>query len=89
MMKRASVLTAACLVLMATGTAMSVPCEVDSHALHLYHFNFIIGNEGRNNNARTENREGWIDEVRLYNRALSDAEVAGLAGRTGPIHQGL
>jgi len=26
-----------------------------------------------------------IDEVRVYNRALSAAEVAGLAGLTGPV----
>ena len=28
---------------------------------------------------------GMIDDVRIYNRALSDAEVAGLAGRTEPF----
>jgi hypothetical protein len=33
----------------------------------------------------TEYMHGMIDEVRLYNRALSEAEVAGLAGRTGPV----
>src|SRR4030042_5572412 len=38
MMKTVSVLTAVCLVLMATGTAISVPYSVDSHTLHLYHF---------------------------------------------------
>ncbi|UCD49902.1 MAG: discoidin domain-containing protein [Phycisphaerales bacterium] len=30
---------------------------------------------------------GLIDEVLLYNRALSAGEVAGLAGRTEPLHQ--
>ena len=28
---------------------------------------------------------GQIDDVRVYNRTLSDAEVAGLAGLTEPI----
>ncbi len=32
-----------------------------------------------------EYMHGMIDEVRIYNRALSEAEVAGLAGRTGPV----
>lgn len=30
---------------------------------------------------------GMIDEVRLYNRALPAEEVAGLAGRTQPLHK--
>ncbi|MEN6335583.1 MAG: LamG-like jellyroll fold domain-containing protein, partial [Phycisphaerales bacterium] len=34
----------------------------------------------------TEYMHGMIDEVRLYNRALSDAEAAGLAGRVGPLY---
>ncbi|MEN6335279.1 MAG: hypothetical protein ABFE01_13600, partial [Phycisphaerales bacterium] len=38
MMKRASVLIAACLVLMMTGAAICVPYKADSHTLHLYHF---------------------------------------------------
>jgi len=29
---------------------------------------------------------GMIDEVRIYNRALSPAEVAGLVGRPGPLY---
>jgi hypothetical protein len=33
----------------------------------------------------TEYMHGMIDEVRLYNRALPEAEVAGLVGRTGPV----
>jgi hypothetical protein len=28
---------------------------------------------------------GLIDEVRLYDRALSDGEVLSLAGRTAPV----
>ena len=32
---------------------------------------------------------GSIDEVRIYDRALSPAEIAGLAGRTGLIHKPL
>jgi len=34
----------------------------------------------------TEYMHGMIDDVRLYNRALSEAEVAGLVGRTGPVY---
>ncbi|UCD50165.1 MAG: discoidin domain-containing protein [Phycisphaerales bacterium] len=34
----------------------------------------------------TEYMNGLIDEVRIYNRALSPAEVAGLVGRPGPIY---
>jgi hypothetical protein len=34
----------------------------------------------------TEYMHGMIDEVRLYNRALSDAEVAALVGRPGPVY---
>ena len=30
---------------------------------------------------------GSLDEVRIYDRALSAAEIAGLAGRTAPIHK--
>jgi hypothetical protein len=30
---------------------------------------------------------GLIDDVRIYQRALSDGEIAGLAGRTLPIHK--
>lgn len=41
------------------------------------------------NSYGTEFLHGLIDDVRLYNRALSDAEVANLAGRTGPIYEGL
>ena len=31
--------------------------------------------------------QGMIDEVRIYDRALSAEEVAGLAGRTEPLHK--
>ncbi len=34
-----------------------------------------------------ERMRGLIDEVRLYNRALSAAEAAALAGRPGPVFQ--
>jgi len=34
----------------------------------------------------TEFMNGMIDEVRIYNRALSAAEVAGLVGRPGPFY---
>jgi hypothetical protein len=30
---------------------------------------------------------GMIDEVRVYDRVLSAEEVAGLAGRTEPLHK--
>jgi hypothetical protein len=33
----------------------------------------------------TEYMRGAIDEVRIYNRALSEAEAAALAGRPGPV----
>jgi len=38
--------------------------------------NFVIGNEGRNNNGRTENWEGWIDEVRISDIARSPGDMA-------------
>jgi len=31
--------------------------------------------------------QGMLDEARVYDRALSDEEVAGLAGRTEPLHK--
>lgn len=34
----------------------------------------------------TEYMHGMIDDLRLYNRALSEAEVAGLVGRPGPVY---
>ncbi len=34
----------------------------------------------------TEYMNGMIDDVRIYNRALSPAEIAGLVGRPGPIY---
>jgi hypothetical protein len=34
----------------------------------------------------TEYMNGMIDEVRIYNRALSPGEVAGLVGRPGPFY---
>ena len=38
------------------------------------------------NSSGTEYMNGMIDEVRIYNRALSAAEVAGLVGRLGPFY---
>ncbi len=38
--------------------------------------NFVIGNEGRNNNGRTENWEGWLDEVRISDIARSSSDMA-------------
>jgi hypothetical protein len=35
----------------------------------------------------TEHMHGQIDDLRLYNRALSEAEAAGLVGRPGPVYQ--
>jgi hypothetical protein len=35
----------------------------------------------------TEYMRGAIDDVRIYNRALSPGEVAGLAGRTAPLYK--
>ena len=43
---------------------------------------FWIGNEPINKNRWWG---GALDDVRLYNRALSDAEMAWLAGRTKPF----
>jgi hypothetical protein len=37
----------------------------------------------------TEYMNGLIDEVRIYNRALSPGEVAGLVGRPGPFYRPL
>ena len=41
---------------------------------------------GYTSQADAEFMHGQIDEVRIYNRALSQAEVAGLVGRTGKIY---
>ena len=32
--------------------------------------------------------DGGIDDIRIYDRALSNAEIAGLAGRTLPFDRG-
>jgi hypothetical protein len=37
---------------------------------------FVVGNEARNFNGRTENWEGWIDEVRISDIARSPSEMA-------------
>ena len=41
---------------------------------------------GENSQATGRQLGGSVDDVRIYNRALSPAEVAGLSGRTTPIH---
>jgi hypothetical protein len=38
--------------------------------------NFVIGNDGRENNGRTENWEGWIDEVRISAIARAPSDMA-------------
>ncbi|HNS19646.1 MAG TPA: discoidin domain-containing protein [Sedimentisphaerales bacterium] len=53
--------------------------------------NFVIGNEGRNSNGRTENWEGWIDEVRISDIARAPSEMvtdvlAGQATRPSPAN---
>jgi regulation of enolase protein 1 (concanavalin A-like superfamily) len=51
---------------------------------------FVIGNEGRNNNGRTENWEGWIDEARISDIAREPSDMticvqaAGTAGNPQP-----
>ncbi len=41
---------------------------------------------GENSGATGRQLGGLVDDVRIYNRALSPAEIAGLAGRTTPVH---
>jgi hypothetical protein len=41
------------------------------------------------NSSGVEYMNGMIDEVRIYGRALSSAEVAGLVGRPGPFYKPL
>jgi hypothetical protein len=45
-----------------------------------------IANDG-NTTGRTEGFAGLLDEIRVYDRALSYAEIAGLAGRTQPFDE--
>lgn len=40
------------------------------------------------NSSGVEYMRGSIDEVRIYNVALTEGEVAGLVGRPGPIYEG-
>jgi hypothetical protein len=51
--------------------------------------NFVVGNEGRDFNGRTENWEGWIDEVRISDVARSPAEmiprIVGAAAASSPV----
>ena len=44
----------------------------------------LVGKGGKDE-LISDSWEGLIDDVRIYNRALSDAEMAGLAGRTLPF----
>ena len=44
----------------------------------------IVGKGGRNEGA-SDGWDGLIDDVRIYDRALSDAEIGLLAGRTKPV----
>ncbi len=41
---------------------------------------------GENSGATGRQLAGLVDDVRIYNRALSAAEIAGMAGRTNPVH---
>ncbi|HUV62732.1 MAG TPA: LamG-like jellyroll fold domain-containing protein [Sedimentisphaerales bacterium] len=41
-----------------------------------------------NNAALSRFLEGMIDDVRIYNRALTQAELLGLTGRTAPVSKG-
>ena len=68
-MKKASVLTAMCLVLVATGVASAVPYNVDSHTLHLYHF------DGDGKDSVTVNP---IDLVLDSGATATDAKIPGL-----------
>ena len=69
MMKKASVLIAMCLVLAATGAAIAVPYSVDSHTLHLYHF------DGDGKDSVTVNP---IDLVLDSGATATDAKIPGL-----------
>jgi len=44
---------------------------------------------GENSQATGRFLTGSVDDVRIYGRALSPEEVAGLAGLTGQIHKSL
>ena len=68
-MKRASVATAMCLVMAAAGAGWGVPYTVDSHTLHLYHF------DGDGKDSVTVNP---IDVVLDSGATASDAKLPGL-----------
>jgi len=40
---------------------------------------------GNNSGSTARQLGGLVDDVRIYSRALSEAEVAGMAGRTVPF----
>jgi hypothetical protein len=42
---------------------------------------------GENSDATGRYLEGLVDDVRIYNRPLSDGEIAGLSGQTMPRHR--
>jgi len=47
----------------------------------------VLGTDGAEGSVWEYWFTGAFDDVRLYNRALSSAEVAGLAGRTAPLYE--
>jgi len=52
--------------------------QIDVSAYNLY--------IGENSQATGRQLGGSVDDIRIYNRALSPAEVAGLSGRTTPVY---
>jgi hypothetical protein len=52
--------------------------------INVSNYNLYIG---ENSQATGRHLRGAVDDVRIYNRPLSAAEVAGLAGRTAPTHK--
>jgi len=53
--------------------------QIDASAHNLY--------IGENSDATGRYLEGLVDDVRIYNRPLSDGEIAGLSGQTMPRHR--
>ena len=53
--------------------------QIDASSYNLY--------IGENPQATGRQLGGVVDDVRIYSRPLSPEEIAGLAGRTGPIHK--
>ena len=48
--------------------------------------NFNDGS-GKGNNGQERPFTGLVDDVKIYNRSLSQAEVLGMAGRTAPVYK--